>query len=113
MPQEKLLTEADLKDLSMDELLSMFVEQLIIDKGVEATDELREELLSEISDRMNERILGKLSDEDKKKLDEMLSDENTPDEEIDKFIMGAGVDMDAEIAEVLKAFHDEYLGEEA
>lgn len=112
MPEQKQLTEEELQNLSQDELLALFVEQLLVDKGVEATDELRTDLALKISDRINMGILQGMSDEMLDKLNKALDDPNVSDEEIEKMINESGVDVSKVTNDVMIAFRKEYLGKE-
>lgn len=111
MPEQKQLTEEELKNLSQDELLALFVEQLLIDKGEEATDERRAELVLEVNDRINMAVLRQMPDEMLDRLNAALDDPNTSDDEIEKMISESGVDIAKTANEEMVKFRDEYLGE--
>ncbi len=113
MPEQKQLTEDELQNLSQDELLALFVEQLLVDKGEEATDNLRANLSLKISDRINLGILHAMPDEMLDKVNEALDDPNVSDEEIEKMISESGVDIAKVTSEAMTAFRNEYLGEES
>lgn len=104
------VSEDDLKNLTGDELVELYVEQLLKDKGVEDADgSSRAELKTELTGRINEAILDALPDE---KFEE-LKNAFDQDGDLDAVIDSAGIDT-AEIATgVMKKFRAEYLGEEA
>ena len=112
MPETKTLTEEELQYLSKDEVMALFVEQLLIDKGVNATDEIRASLMEEINDRINMDILKGMSDEMLDKLNLALDDSNVSDDVIEGIIKESGVDVAKVTEETMIRFRDEYLGKE-
>ncbi len=112
MSEQKILTEEELQNLSQDEVMALFVEQLLVDKGVEATDELRAELAEKISDRVNMEILKGMSDEMLDQLNAALDNPEVSDEEIERMIESSGVDVAKVTGETMLAFREEYLGKE-
>ena len=112
MPEQKQLTEEELQNLSQDEIVALFVEQLLVDKGEGATDQRRMELAEEISDKINVEVLGRMSDETLDRLNAALDNPNSTDGEIEEIIMNSGVNV-AEVTEkILMDFREEYLGKE-
>ncbi len=103
------VSDDDLKNLTGDELVELYVEQLLKDKGVEDNDGAkRDELKTELTGRINEAILEALPDDKFEELKAAFEQ----DGDLDAIIDGAEIDT-AEIATgVMKEFRAEYLGEE-
>lgn len=110
MPENNTKGEAELQNLSQDELLALFVEQLLVDKGIEATKELREELANDINDQINIRILNRMPDAAVGRLNAALDNPDTTDEQIDKIIEESGVDVDGIVEQTLVDFRNGYIG---
>ena len=70
MPEDATLPENFFADLSQEELIAVYVEKMIYDKGVEATDELRNKLFNELSDEITKQMILAMPDYLVKKLNE-------------------------------------------
>lgn len=101
-------SDEDFKNLTGDELVELYVTQLLKDKGVEDKDgKEAAELKAELMNKINEAILNALPDE---KFDELKATMDNGGD-LDAVIDGAGIDT-AEIAQkAMQEFRAKYLGE--
>lgn len=102
-----------------DEMLDMFVAQMLVDKGfVGLSEELREEFHRDIRERLvlriNEAIVAALPDDKLMALEEMLEGEGATPEGVNELVESAGVDMTEPIRDAMMDFRRAYLagGEE-
>ena len=102
------VTDDDLKDLSGEEMVELFVMQMIKDKGVNDADgEIAHNLQGELINKINEAIINELPDEKIDELGERL-DSVTP-EELEKIVEEAGIDTVAVTESAMQTFREEYL----
>lgn len=104
MPENKLNDE---------KVLRMFVDRLIADKGGDTLDAkqkeiLQKELFEELDERIQQAMIRALTDAKLVELEKLL-DEDAPDEEIESFFKGAGVDFDPAIRKALDEFRTDYF----
>ena len=112
MPEDATLPENFFADLSQEELVAVYVEKMIYDKGVEATDELRNKLFNELSDEITKQMILAMPDYLVKKLNEDI-DGGADDEAINKAIDESGIDVETITEQTMNNFRDNYLnGEE-
>ena len=112
MTEEPTITDEQLQGLTQDQLMALYVEQLIIDKGLEATDELRAELSERIDDKVNTMVLENLPDEALEKLNQSFEDGSATNESVMQLVEDSGVDMEKIVEDAMEEFRDEYLKEE-
>lgn len=111
--------EAFLADKSEDEMLDLFVEKLVIDKGFSDLDqETKSRFASELKEsliaRINEAIVSALPDEKLAELDEMFESGDVTAEKVNELVERSGVDMSDPIQKTMLEFREAYLsaGEE-
>ena len=112
LPEDADLPEEVLADLSQDEIITLYVEKMIADKGVEPTNELRAKLFEELSDEITKKIILSMPDYLVKKLNEDI-DGGAGDDAINKAIDESGIDVETITEQAMTAFREKYLnGEE-
>ena len=104
----------DLEDLSEEELIYLFVEQLMIDKGMADLDEalkneVRDDLTKSLLFQVNRAILMALPDEDYKILGDQLDSGEATMETVQEAVKAAGVDVDKVVRETMEKFREIYL----
>jgi len=112
LPEDAELPEDILAELSQEEIIAIYVERMIADKGVEPTDELRAKLREQLSDEITKKLILAMPDYLVKQLNEDL-DGGADDEKIAKAIDESGIDVETITEQAMTAFREEYLnGEE-
>lgn len=109
---EKLLA-----DKTEDEMLDLFVEQILIDKGfTDLAEDLKQEFRSEIKERLivriNEAMVSALPDDKLEELEQMLDNNTATPESVNALVESSGVDMSGPIQEAMMDFRRVYLAGE-
>lgn len=108
--------QAALEQMSNDELLDLFAEQMMVDKGLrnEVDDDVFEVLKDDLKDRLamqiNRAILVQLPDDKLEQLDRDLNNDTASVEGFEKMVTEAGVDIAKTTQDVMMAFRNTYLG---
>lgn len=95
--------------LSQNGVLDRFVEQLIAEKKVPRTEQLKADLLQKVSDAIMTEILMSLPDYLLDKINAARSENRDSIELIDGIIRESGVDTNQVVQKTLINFRDEYL----
>ena len=112
LPEDADLPEDIFKDLSQEEILAVYVEKMIMDKGVEPTDELRNNLKEKLSNEITKKIILAMPDYLVKELNESI-DAGADDEKLNQAIDESGIDVETITEQAMTAFRDNYInGEE-
>ena len=111
LPEGEELPEDILADLSQEEILAIYIEKMILDKGVEPTDELRSQLLEEIEDDITKALVSAMPSELVDKLNNDI-DNGASDDALEAAINESGIDVEKITNDTMNAFRDKYLGEE-
>ena len=112
LSEDEELPEDILADLDQGQIIQIYVAKMMMDKGVEPTDELRNKLAEELSDKITKNLILAMPDYLVKELNERL-DAGSGDEEIEKAIDESGIDVETITEQTMTAFREEYLnGEE-
>ena len=112
LPEDAELPEDVLEDLTQEQIIAIYVEKMIADKGVEPTDELRKELREKLSDEITKALVLAMPDYLVNQLNEDL-DGGADDEKIAKAIDESGIDVETITEQTMNAFRENYLnGEE-
>lgn len=112
LPEGEELPEDIFDDLTQEQIVAIYVEKMIADKGVEPTDELRAELREKLSDEITKAMVLAMPDYLVTKLNEEM--ENGADEEtVNKLIDESGIDVETITEQTMNKFRENYLdGEE-
>ena len=112
LPEDAELPEDIFDDLTQEQIVAIYVEKMIADKGLEPTDELRKELREKLSDEITKAMVLAMPDYLVSKLNEEM--ENGADEEtVNKLIDESGIDVETITEQTMNKFRENYLnGEE-
>ena len=111
MPEGEELPEDFFADLNQEEMLVLYVEKMIADKGVQPTDELRNSLREALSDEITKQMVLAMPDYLVKKLNEDI-DGGADDEAINKAIDESGIDVETITEQTMSAFREKFLNGE-
>ena len=112
LPEDQELPEDFLNELTQEEIVAIYVEKMIADKGVEATDELRAELREKLQDEITKKMVLSMPDYLVSKLNEEI-EKGADEEAINKIIDESGIDVETITEQTMTAFRNSYLnGEE-
>lgn len=112
LPEDAELPEEILNELSQEEIVAIYVEKMIADKGVEPTDELRAELREKLQDEITKKMILSMPDYLVSKLNEEI-EKGADEDAINKIIDESGIDVETITEQTMTAFRNEYLnGEE-
>lgn len=107
--QGQNLREEDLERLDQDQLMQIYVEQLIADKGLNPNDRLIAELTEKIHHKINREVVNNLPME----AVDRINNEDLSDEEIANLVEESGIDIEKITEEAMNKFRNDYLKEEA
>lgn len=112
--QNDVELEAFLSDKTEDEMLDIFIEKMLIDKGYSELDEetknnFRNEIKEELIFRINEAIVASLPDDKLTELDELFKTDSATAEKINDIIERSGVDVSEPIQKTMMEFREVYL----
>lgn len=107
-------TEADIDKMDEGEVMDLFVEQLIEDKGLEnLNDKLRVEVHADLKERLiyqiTRALIASLPEAEYAKLEAEMKDETATGEMINELIGSGKVDADRITQEVMMKFREVYL----
>lgn len=112
LPEDQELPEDFLNELTQEEIVAIYVEKMIADKGIEATDELRAELREKLQDEITKKMILSMPDYLVSKLNEEI-EKGADEEAINKIIDESGIDVETITEQAMTAFRNDYLnGEE-
>ena len=104
--------QAALENMSNDELLDLFAEQMMVDKGLrDEVDEdvfavLKDDLKDRLAMQINRAILVQLPDDKLEQLDRDLNSDAASVEGFEKMVTEAGVDIAKTTQDVMEAFRN-------
>lgn len=100
-----------LEQLDLEQLILVFVEQLMVEKGVERSEELKNQLIEKLGEKMNEAVIMKLSDEAVAR----INAGGVSEEKMMEMVEREGINMEELTEKVMTDFRERYLaeGEEA
>lgn len=110
------LTEEQMEQMSEDELLTIFAEEMMKQKGLdsELDQDTYKTLLEDLKQRMeyqiNRAIVAQLTDEDLAKIGDKLENNTATAEDLDKVIAESNVDVAETTKDTLMTFREAYLG---
>ncbi len=99
------------QSLTQDELIKVYIEQLIHDKGVEPNDGLRAELRKKMENAILEDLVAELPDIYIDQLNNKI-DAGAKMEEIDQLLEDSGIDINGITERAMKKFREKELGNE-
>lgn len=100
-----------LNQLTQEQMLAVFVEKMISDKGIVATDELRGKLYVALSDEVTKNMILAMPDYLVEKLNNEI-DQGADERAINQAIKESGIDVETITEQTMMAFREKYLKEE-
>ncbi len=105
---------AALQNMSNEEIIEVFIEGLIIDKGLENLDEeekddIRDELNEKLTDFLTQALVNALPEDKVNELDNMIDEGVAEPENVRRLLDDAGVDSGKVVVDALQKFRELYL----
>ena len=103
-----------LKNMSNEEIIELFIEGLIIDKGFEnlgeeEKDKIRDELTDKVEDFLTQSLVEVLPGDSVADLDDMIDAGSATPENVKKLLDSAGIDSGQVVVDALMKFRELYL----
>ena len=111
LPEGAEIPDEILNQLTQEQMLSVFVEKMISDKGITATDELRGKLYVALSDEVTKNMILAMPDYLVEKLNNEI-DQGADERAINQAIKESGIDVETITEQTMMAFREKYLKEE-
>lgn len=111
LPEGTEIPDEILNELTQDQMVAVFVEQMISDKGVVATDELRLNLYQKLSDEITKNMILAMPDYLVEKLNKDI-EQGANEEVIEKAIDESGIDVETITEQTMTKFRKKYLNQE-
>lgn len=111
LPEGAEIPDEILNQLTQEQMLAVFVEKMISDKGITATDELRGKLYVALSDEVTKNMILAMPDYLVEKLNNEI-DQGADERTINQAIKESGIDVEAITEQTMMAFREKYLKEE-
>lgn len=111
LPEGAEIPDEILNQLTQEQMLAVFVEKMISDKGITATDELRRKLYVALSDEVTKNMILAMPDYLVEKLNNEI-DQGADERTINQAIKESGIDVETITEQTMMAFREKYLKEE-
>ena len=111
LPEGAEIPDEILNQLTQEQMLAVFVEKMISDKGIAATDELRGKLYVALSDEVTKNMILAMPDYLVEKLNNEI-DQGADERTINQTIKESGIDVETITEQTMMAFREKYLKEE-
>lgn len=111
LPEGAEIPDEILNQLTQEQMLAVFVEKMISDKGIAATDELRGKLYVALSDEVTKNMILVMPDYLVEKLNNEI-DQGADERAINQAIKESGIDVETITEQTMMAFREKYLKEE-
>ena len=111
LPEGAEIPDEILHQLTQEQMLAVFVEKMISDKGIAATDELRGKLYVALSDEVTKNMILAMPDYLVEKLNNEI-DQGADERAINQAIKESGIDVETITEQTMMAFREKYLKEE-
>lgn len=111
LPEGAEIPDEILNQLTQEQMLAVFVEKMISDKGITATDELRGKLYVALSDEVTKNMILTMPDYLVEKLNNEI-DQGADERTINQAIKESGIDVETITEQTMMAFREKYLKEE-
>jgi hypothetical protein len=111
LPEGAEIPDEILNQLTQEQMLAVFVEKMISDKGITATDELRGKLYVALSDEVTKNMILAMPDYLVEKLNNEI-DQGADERTINQAIKESGIDVETITEQTMMAFREKYLKEE-
>lgn len=110
-PTDNAFSEANLSDLSQDQLVDLFIDELVKEKGSEVSELGRTRLAERLKDAVMTEILMSLPDYLVNKINDSYDNGTATEEMFDAAVAEAGVDTSKIAEKVMIKFRDDYLND--
>lgn len=110
-PTDNAFSEANLSDLSQDQLVDLFIDELVKEKGSEVSELGRTRLAERLKDAVMTEILMSLPDYLVNKINDSYDNGTATEEMFDAAVEEAGVDTSKIAEKVMIKFRDDYLND--
>ena len=111
LPEGAEIPDEILNQLTQEQMLAVFVEKMISDKGIAATDELRGKLYVALSDEVTKNMILAMPDYLVEKLNNEI-DQGADERTINQVIKESGIDVETITEQTMMAFREKYLKED-
>ena len=111
LPEGAEIPDEILNQLTQEQMLAVFVEKMISDKGITATDELRGKLYVALLDEVTKNMILAMPDYLVEKLNNEI-DQGADERTINQAIKESGIDVETITEQTMMAFREKYLKEE-
>ena len=108
---DNAFSEANLSDLSQDQLVDLFIDELVKEKGLEVSELERTRLAERLKDAVMTEILMSLPDYLVNKINDSYNNGTATEEMFDAAVEEAGVDTSKIAEKVMIKFRDDYLND--
>lgn len=103
------LDEASLAGMSQDQLIGLFVDELINEKGVEVSELERERIAERLKDAVMTEILMNMPDYLVNRINDSFDNGTASDALFDEAVEESGIDANKIAEKVMIKFRDDYL----
>ena len=105
LPEGAEIPDEILNQLTQEQMLAVFVEKMISDKGIAATDELRGKLYVALSDEVTKNMILAMPDYLVEKLNNEI-DQGADERAINQAIKESGIDVETITEQTMMAFRE-------
>lgn len=106
-----VMDESKLAGMSQDQLIDLFIEELMLEKGVKASDVEKNNLSDKLKDAVMTEILMSLPDYLVNRINEGFENGSATDELFDQAVEESGIDANKIAEKVMIKFRDDYLND--
>lgn len=106
-----VMDESKLAGMSQDQLIDLFIEELMLEKGIKASDVEKNSLSDKLKDAVMTEILMNLPDYLVNRINEGFENGSATDELFDQAVEESGIDANKIAEKVMIKFRDDYLND--
>lgn len=106
-----VMDESKLAGMSQDQLIDLFIEELMLEKGIKASDAEKNNLSDKLKDAVMTEILMSLPDYLVNRINEGFENGSATDELFDQAVEESGIDANKIAEKVMIKFRDDYLND--
>lgn len=106
-----VMDESKLAGMSQDQLIDLFIEELMLEKGIKASDVEKNNLSDNLKDAVMTEILMSLPDYLVNRINEGFENGSATDELFDQAVEESGIDANKIAEKVMIKFRDDYLND--
>ena len=106
-----VMDESKLAGMSQDQLIDLFIEELMLEKGIKASDVEKNNLSDKLKDAVMTEILMSLPDYLVNRINEGFENGSATDELFDQAVEESGIDANKIAEKVMIKFRDDYLND--